>query len=209
MSLFNLFKKEKNMNQSNCISQESDTPIPFGMKISWLVVKEKDPNTVMKKLNCTDIEVSNWQSAFSHMQKMKKVFVTPCFNGYVLILNYNEPLENKELLQDIASKFEEIHYFSTHRIVDLSCWVKYINGKLMRSFYYVGEQGEIFWNEGELTNEEKEIGLTSSSFDLEAYDESTIYPNEEIVDALAAEWGVNLFLDEYQETKSTGFLCHL
>ena len=73
MSLFNLFKKEKNMNQSNCISQESDTPIPFGMKISWLVVKEKDPNTVMKKLNCTDIEVSNWQSAFSHMQKMKKV----------------------------------------------------------------------------------------------------------------------------------------
>lgn len=41
MSLFNLFKKEKNMNQSNCISQESDTPIPFGMKISWLVVKEK------------------------------------------------------------------------------------------------------------------------------------------------------------------------
>ena len=41
MGLFHLFKKEKNMDQSNGISQEPDTPIPFGMKISWLVVKEK------------------------------------------------------------------------------------------------------------------------------------------------------------------------
>lgn len=117
MGLFHLFKKEKNIDQSSGISQEPDTPIPFGMKISWLVVKENDPKAVMEKLNCTDIEISNWQSAFHHMEKMKKVFVTPCFNGYVLVLNYNEPLENEQLLQDIASKFEEIQYFSTHRIV--------------------------------------------------------------------------------------------
>lgn len=209
MGLFHLFKKEKNMDQSSDISQEPDTPIPFGMKISWLVVKENDPKAVMEKLNCTDIEISNWQSAFHHMEKMKKVFVTPCFNGYVLVLNYNEPLENKQLLQDIASKFEEIQYFSTHRIVELSCWVKYRNGQLIRSFYYVGDQNEIIWNEGELTQEEKELGLTSSSFDLDEYDENIVYPNEEIVDELAAAWGIDPFLDEYQETKSTGFLCIL
>ena len=87
--------------------------------------------------------------------------------------------------------------------------MKYINGKLIRSFYYVGEQNEIIWNEGELTQEEKEIGLTPSSFDLDEYDENIVYPNEEVVDELAAAWGVDPFLDDYQETKSTGFLCQL
>lgn len=54
-----LFKKEKNANQSEYNLQEPDTPIPFKMKISCLVVKEKDPKTVMKKSNYTDIEISN------------------------------------------------------------------------------------------------------------------------------------------------------
>ena len=89
----------------------------------------------------------------------------------------------------------------------MSTWHKLI--KLIRSFYYVGEQNEIIWNEGELTQEEKEIGLTPSSFDLDEYDENIVYPNEEVVDELAAAWGVDPFLDDYQETKSTGFLCQL
>lgn len=106
-------------------------------------------------------------------------------------------------------KFEEIQFFSTHRVVDLSCWVKFVDGKLVRSFYYIGDQGEIIWNEGALTKEEQEIGLTLSSFNLEEYDQNILYPDEEIVDELAAKWGINPFLDEYQETKSTGFLCDL
>jgi hypothetical protein len=209
MGLFNFLKEEKETKKNNVISQEPDTPIPFGMKMSWLVLKENDPKIVLDKLNCTNIEKCNWSSAFSYMQDMKKVFVTPCFDGYILVLNFDSPLENRELLQEIAMKFEEIQFFSTHRVVDLSCWVKFVDGKLVRSFYYIGDQGEIIWNEGALTIEEQEIGLTLSSFNLEEYDQNILYPDEEIVDELAAKWGINPFLDEYQETKSTGFLCDL
>lgn len=209
MGLFSLFKKEKSVKNKSIISQEPDTPIPFGMKISWLVLKEENPETVMDKLNCTDIVKSNWSSAFSCMQEMNKVFITPCFGEYVLVLNYDAPLENKEILDNIAIKFEEVQFFSTHRVVDLSCWVKYIKGKLVRSFYYVGEEGEAYWNEGSLTKEEQEIGLNASSFEFEEYDANIIYPSEEVVDELAAKWGVDPFLDEYQETKSMGYLCKL
>ena len=59
--------------------------------------------------------------------------------------------------------------------------------------------------QGALTKEEQEIGLTLSSFNLEEYDQNILYPDEEIADELAAKWGINPFLDEYQETKSTGF----
>lgn len=93
--------------------------------------------------------------------------------------------------------------------MDLSCWVKYVHGALIRSFFYCGEQGETYWNEGALTKEEQEIGLNAQSFDFKEYDESVLYPDEEVVDLLAAKWSVDPFLEDFQETKSTGFLCNL
>lgn len=207
MGLFNFFRRDTK--KKNAISEEPDTPLPFGVKMSWLVLKEKNPHVVMETLGVNDIKVCNWNSAFSCMRELNQIFVTPCFNDYVVVLNYDLPLENEEILQEIALKFEEIQYFSTYRVVDLSCWVKFINGKLVRSFHYVGDQGEIYWNEGELTQEEREVGLTSASFDFEEYNDDVVYPNEDVVDEIAAKWGVDPFLTAYQETKSTGFLCSL
>lgn len=205
MGLFKWHRKDKKVKKSEVVSQEPDNPIPFGMKTAWLVLKEKDPKVVMDKLGCTDIKVCNWQSAFSIMQEGNQVFVTPCFGEYVLVLNCSSLLENKELLQEIALKFDEVQYFAAHRVVDLSCWVKFVKGKLIRSFYYA--DGTTYWNEGALTKEEQEIGLSLSSFELAEYNADIIYPDEEVVGELAAKWGVDPFLDDYQETKSTGFLC--
>lgn len=206
MGLFDLFKKEK---KEYVISQEPDTPLSFGMKISWLVIKEKDPKNVMDQLHCKDAKVCNWDSAFKLMREQKEVFVTPSFQGYVLVINYDLPLHNKKVLEELAMKFEEVQFFSSYRIVDAYCWVKYVNQTLIRSFYYVGDQGEILWSEGELTKEEQEIGLNASSFDLEEYDDDIIYPDEDVVIELAGKWGVHPFLEEYEDTKSTGFLCKL
>lgn len=69
------------------------------------------------------------------MGETNQVFVTPCFDGYVFVLNYNQPLENKDLLQEIALQFEEVQYYASHRVVDLSCWIKYVNVKLIRRFF--------------------------------------------------------------------------
>lgn len=209
MVVFQRFKKEKKVKGHSGICQEPDAPIPFGAKMSWLVLKEKDPNIVLNKLHCTNVLKSNWNSAFTYMQDRNQIFVTPCFDGYVLVLNFDAPLENNELLQNIAMDFEEIQFFSTHRVVELSCWIKYVNGKLVRSFYYIGDQGEIISNEGALTKEEQEVGLSLSSFDLENYDEHIVYPDEDVVNELAGKWGVHPFLENYQETKSTGFLCDI
>lgn len=198
---------EKTSQVNNIISEEPDTPIPFGMKQSWLVIKEKDQKVVIEKLHGTDIKVCNWKSAFTHMKDPHQIFITPCYNGYILVLNYPAPLENKDILQSLADEFEEVQFFASHRIVDLSCWVKYKNHKLIRSFYYVGEQGKIFWNEGSLTKEEQEIGLTTASFDFDTYYENTVYPDEYVVNDIAAKWSVDPFMDAYQDTKSTGFLC--
>lgn len=205
-----IFQSVKKM-EPGSISREPDTPIPFGWKMSWLVIKADSPESVMDKLRCTDRRVCNWRSAFDVMFKFGRVFVTPCFDGYVLVLNYDEPANdvNMSRLQELAVRFEEVQYFSSHRVVDLCCWVKFIGGKIVRSYFYVGDSNEVYWNEGELTAEEKELGLTALPYaDMEDWDDIT-FPDEEHVVQIAGKWGVDPSMDKYQSSKSTGYLCVL
>ena len=101
-----LFKSTKKQEADN-ILREADTPIPFGYKISWLAIKADNPENVMDKLGCTDRKVSNWKSAFEVMYNSGQVFVTPCLDGYVLILNYDKPVNDIDMkrLQELAAQF--------------------------------------------------------------------------------------------------------
>lgn len=193
------------------IYQEPDTPIPFGMKMSWLAIKADHPESVMDKLGCTDRKVSNWESAFAVIFNSGQVFVTPCFDGYVLVLSYDKPANEIDMsrLRELAAQFEEVQYFSSHRVVDLCCWVKFAYGELVRSYYYVGDGCEVYWNEGELTVEEKDLELTALPYtDMEDWDNIT-FPDEEHVIKIAEKWGVDPLMGKYQNTKSTGYLCVL
>lgn len=207
MALFNSIKKK----ETNNISREPDAPIPFGYKTSWLAIKADNPESVMDKLGCKDRRVSSWESGFAEMFKSGQVFVTPCFDGYVLVLNYDEPVNNMDMsrLQEFAAQFEEVQYFASYRVVDLCCWVKFAGGQLVRSYYYVGDGDEVYWNEGELTAEEKDLGLTSLPYaDMDDWDNVT-FPDEEHVVRIAGKWGADPLMGKYRDTKSTGYLCVL
>ena len=93
---------------------ESDTPIPFGVKISWLAIKADDPESVMDRLGCTDRKVCNWESAFAMMYKSGQVFVTPCFDGYVLVLNYDKPVNDMDM-----GRLQEASWFAA-----ITMWVR-------------------------------------------------------------------------------------
>lgn len=192
-----------------------DTPIPFGFKTSWIAVKADNPQTVMDRLGCSDRRVCNWQSAFDiifdNSTAAGTVFVTPSLDGWVLILNYDKPANDYDMgrLKQIASEFEDVQYYASHRVVELSCWVKFENKELVRAYYYIGESGEVPWNEGALTTDEEEIGLTMLPDEvIEDWDNVT-FPDEESVIQLAAKWSVDTTFEKYQGTKSTGFICHM
>lgn len=53
MALLKSTKKK----ETDIIIKEPDTPIPFGVKISWLAIKADDPESVMDRLGCTDRKV--------------------------------------------------------------------------------------------------------------------------------------------------------
>lgn len=212
----NLFGSEK-QNAAQTGIETPDTPISFGMKISWFAIKADSPEIVMDRLGCTKRKVSNWKNAFDNMFKTGQVFVTPSFDGWVLVLNYDNPANYNDMdcLKRIAARFEEMQYYVSSRISDLYCWVKFCDGRLVRGYYYLGERGEALWNEGELTAQEQELGLTmlpksdiGEDWDDEAWDNIT-FPDEDSVLGIAAAWSTDPLLKKYKDTKSTGFLCSM
>ena len=185
-----------------------DSPVPFGYKCSWLCVKADSPEEVIEKLGLKNPEPANWDKGIE-MAYNGCDFVSPCLDGYVLVVGWGTDVLTlaPELLLDSAKKFPELQYFTTHRVVDYHAWVKYVDGKLVRGYAWVGCDGILLMNEGALTPEEERLGFTnllpSGNSDWEKYDT----PDEDHVLEIAAAWGVDPSFGNKEYPRSMGYIC--
>src|SRR5262249_20329556 len=88
----------------------------------------------------------------------------------------------KPFLTKLSKRFGEAQYFWSYRVPEAHGWVVARAGELVRAFGYVGERGEITWNEGKPT--EAELALGEEVLDFPG-------PNESHVMEVAAAWSVN------------------
>jgi len=214
----NIFSKkgelvaERNLdNPEQKISQEPDYPLSFGYKICWLVLKSDSPEEVIQKIGGKNVCVVNWESGFDCIYKwnrLDKVFVTPSLNGYVLVLNVEDLFEYEDKLEKLVGEFEEVQYFCSHRGVGVYGWAKYSYGKMVRRYHFCPED-DGYWDDGELTEAEKELGITDLvNGDTEDWDMCTL-ADEEMVMEIARLWGVDPDLEQYEWEKSVGWLMEM
>ena len=187
---------------------QPDLPVPFGYKCSWLCVKSDDPKEVIEKLGLRNPEPANWDKGIE-MAYNGCDFVSPSLDGYVLVVGWGTDVLTlaPELLEDSARKFPELQYFTTHRVVDYHAWVKYVGGELVRGYAWVGCDGELLMNKGEITPEEERLGFTnllpSADADWDKYDK----PDEDYVLEIAAAWGIDPSFGNKEYQKSMGYIC--
>lgn len=210
LKLFNtLFKGAKGSNNSSAVTP--DNPCPFGYKNAWLVIKSDSPEKVIKALLLKKLRASSWESGIRETYGTQgKVFVSPCLDGYILVVGIGLDYD-KEQLEKIGAAFDEVQYFATHRVVEYQSWAKFSNHKLVRWYTYVGESGEVLKNEGAMTEEEIQLGFskfpTQESLMAEAEEDEIDFPDEESVMQISAAWGIDTTFQKKQYEKSTGFLC--
>lgn len=82
------------------------------------------------------------------------MFVTPCIDGFVLVIDVPQGDLAKEKLERYTSGFSEFQYFGTHRVVEYHSRAKYVDGMLHRGYAYVGDGVDVTWDDG-LRTEEK------------------------------------------------------
>lgn len=181
-----------------------DKPVPFGYKTSWFCIGSNSPEKVIEALGLNDPVPSGWESGLN-----AGIFVSPVLDGYVLVINYGDDIitENMEELDRIGKCFPEVQYFSSHRVVEYAAWVKYLNGDMVRGYCWCGSDGEIFLNEGEISEEETELGLDNLLQSTDDDWDSAEFADEENVLEIAAAWGIDTSFSKKQYPLSTGWRC--
>lgn len=187
---------------------EPDEPSPFGYKATWYAIKGETSLSTIEKLGLNPVSVSNWASGLRQADRSDQVFVSPLINGYVLAISLTGLMKDdeQEQIKEHGARFEELQYFGSHRIVDYYAWAKFQGGKLIRAYSYVGDIGEITWNEGNITDEEVQLHFDQFPQSGIWNGEDTL-PNEEDVIDIAKAWGIDPTFSDQAYEKSTGYIC--
>lgn len=187
-----------------------DKPQPFGYKSSWLCIKGTTPEQVISALGLKNSIPANWASGMAQLRD--KVFVSPVVRGYVLVIGYNtfqggDADSEIEVLAAAAKNFAEMQCFATHRVVDFHTWAKFVDGELVRAYGWLGESGEVYLNQGDITSEEDELGFDGFIQSDDDDWDSVEFPDEELVIEIAAAWGVDPMFSDGDYEYGVGYLC--
>lgn len=194
-----------------------DVPVPFVGFNGWLCIKDAAPQEVIKVLGLRNSQVANWESGIKAAESgfMEKVFVSPLINGCVLVIGYipfgvkDSVDEELKILGKFADNFSEMTCYATQSTVDIHVWAKFVNGKLKRGYGWVGERGEIYLKEGNMTPEEHKLGFAKLITDPDCDWETVTLPDMEHVFAIAKEWSISPDFSDVNVPPSTGFVCEI
>jgi hypothetical protein len=190
----------------NNISADFDpnSPQPFGYKLAWYIIPTNDVDVISKVFGLKNPKPLDWNTGIQKAYD-KGVFISPGVKGWNFILgtslgpsdNSNINLEIGSNLKRLSDHFGYACYFATHRVLELHIWARARYGEIDRAFGYVGEIGEIIWDQGEVTSEEVRLGFNFSSIqdlrEIEKIQQNDllIFPTEEDVMMIAGEWSLS------------------
>src|SRR5262249_18636731 len=135
-------------------------------------------------------------------------FVTPTVDGWTLVVLggqlFDEDGNGRVDLRRLSKEFGEAQKFASHRVVEYQEWQRWVQGSPGRRYCWIGESGEIPFDEGDPLAEEGNIlRATHITADWENFD----IADEGVVMAVAAAWSVDpTTLDERSELPSTGLV---
>ena len=177
-----------------------DGPMPFGYKTAWLAVKCEDPARVLAALEPSSCQTANWATGLAAAYGGQGRFVSPCLDGFVLVVGGEELPEGGGRL---AAQFPAVQFFASHRVSGYCRWGMYENGVLTREYCHA--DGALLRDEGGWTPEELALGF--ARFPRQDWPEGEDFPDEEDVLDLAAAWGVDPRFEKKTYPPSTGWLC--
>ncbi|MCE9638047.1 MAG: hypothetical protein K8T90_20285 [Planctomycetes bacterium] len=170
-----------------------DRPVSFGYTSVWVAVRGRTPIDVVEALRLTSVVPVAWADGIDAAYG-GRVFVAPPLDGWVLAASTqfpdsgdgDHPDRATPFVEALSQRFGEVQYFGTHRVVEWHAWARAINGTFTRKFSWIGERGEVLWNEGARTDVERElhVGVEPDGTD------DVQFPDEEHVLTIAAQWGV-------------------
>lgn len=187
---------------------EPDTPLGFGRDMSWLAVRTNDTTRLQHVLGLRAARSCNWANgigaAYDPKFRDAFVFIAPPVDGWSFVVSRGlpHPLSSKRLadqssrlLENLSRQFGECHYFSQFPELEMTAWMRGIDGRIVRALAADGDGP--FLEIGQPTKVERHFGL--GSFDLVGLAERSgdvggkllFKPKPEHVFEVAARWSID------------------
>jgi hypothetical protein len=188
---------------------QPDCPISFGWGRSWFAVLSNDGHRIASELRLQNIRLSNWEEGLKASLQGDSVFVSPQVCGWSFIIGNSLPSPPQDeclgLLTDLSMAFEEGQCFGTEDVTEFHSWARAEKGRLRRAYAFSGEQGAVLWDRGQLTQEERELGLSFPEAGILCHS-----PDSTSVFQIAGRWSLDpSHLDEFDCVRSVGQLGQL
>jgi hypothetical protein len=167
-------------------SEAVGAPASFGYKRRWLAVRSEDPGAVANALALEDMRPATWRDGIERNEDDLLVFVTPPIDGWTLALIDSAIAEPD--LAELSRAFGEAQLFGTHRVPEYHEWQRWVDGSPVRRYCWIGDRGEIPFDQGEPAA--AEAGIARSS-DLDRDWDELEFADEETVLEVAREWSVD------------------
>jgi hypothetical protein len=166
-------------------SEPVGAPASFGYKRRWLAVRSEDPGAVAKALALEDVRPATWRDGIERNGD-DLVFVTPPIDGWTLALI--DSAIGEPDLAELSRAFGEVQLFGTHRVPESHEWQRWMDGSPVRRYCWIGDRGEIPFDQGEPAAAE---GGIARAGDLGRYWDELEFADEETVLVVAREWSVD------------------
>ncbi len=166
-----------------------ETMVGFGYKQAWLAVRGGEAAAAFAALGATDEGTCSWRTGIDRCYLTDDCLVaTPPVHGWLLVVGRWLLMHESDVdLETLSTRLAtEVQYFASYRVTELHRWARAVDGKLVRSFRYLGREGEVTDWRGDLDDAERAIGLPAR---LEG--DTDILVGEQDVIRVARAWSVD------------------
>ena len=164
----------------------------------WLALRCSDSLRVAQCLGSVANLETPWSEALKQSRN-RQCFVSPPVDGWILVIGGAIPDPSKNIdilyafLRQMSAALGEVHYFCADRVFGTHAWARLLSGRVLRAYAWSGTP---LWNEGPLTQEERELGLTCRNYGddpapLHISGVTPDFQNVERVVFLARRWSIN------------------
>jgi hypothetical protein len=164
----------------------------------WLAIKNRNLMAVQSALGLHNPKPCTWSEGLSGSSD-QKLFISPPVSGWILVIGpaLPDPSDDVDIchrfLMDLSRKVGHVQFFNASGILNHHAWIQIETGRVHRAYAWAGRT---LWNEGKVTQAEKDLGL--KCFDYAETVESnafglpeSIASNLERVHLLASRWSLD------------------
>lgn len=192
----NMRRANRSLDQLALADSARHRVLPYPLPSRWMAIRSSNTAFLREFLGLRN-HVS-WSEALGRARE-RTLFLSNPINGWTLLIGgaIPDPVQDVDTvyrcLQRVSAEIGEVQFFSADRVLNFHGWARFRNGRAQRAYACAGE---VLWNEGWITLEERLLGLRCRDYGDEVptlrYGETPAdQTNTERVPHLARRWSVD------------------